>query len=179
VTQVSPTYVRIAITGVEGVPTAQLATNERGLVITSVPSTTTVTEEQDEDEVEITVTGDRPNLYRASNSTTATRTDTPLRDIPQSIQVVPQEVIKDQGITRITDAVRNVSGASIQSGYGNLTSDVNLRGFVAYTTLKDGFTTQPFFTDGGNIEQVEVLKGPASVLYGSLEPGGVMSPRNP
>lgn len=124
--------------------------------------------------IELVVTGEQDG-YRVPDASTATKTDTPLRDIPQSIQVIPQQVIKDQGITRISDAVRNVSGATIQSGYGNLVGDVNLRGFVSNSVLRDGFVTAPFFTDGANIERVEVLKGPASVLYGQSSPGGIVN----
>ncbi|QKQ73073.1 TonB-dependent siderophore receptor [Nostoc sp. TCL240-02] len=124
--------------------------------------------------IELVVTGEQDG-YSAPEASTGTRTDTPLRDIPQSIQVIPQQVIKDQGITRISDAVRNVSGATIQSGYGNLIGDVNLRGFVSNSVLRDGFITAPFFTDSANIDRVEVLKGPASVLYGQGSPGGIVN----
>jgi iron complex outermembrane recepter protein len=125
--------------------------------------------------IELVVTGEQDG-YRVPEASTATRTDTPLRDIPQSIQVIPQQVIKDQGITRITDATRNVSGTTLASGYGNLIGDVRVRGFYS-GILRDGFSTGAlnFFIDGGNIEQVEVLKGPASVLYGALEPGGIVN----
>ncbi|MBP5974870.1 AMIN domain-containing protein [Brasilonema sp. CT11] len=88
--------------------------------------------------IELVVTGTQDG-YSVPDATTATKTDTPLRDIPQSIQAIPQTVIKDQGITRISDAVRNVSGAVITSGYGNVTGDVILRGFRNATTLRNGF----------------------------------------
>ncbi|WP_267894945.1 TonB-dependent siderophore receptor [Nostoc sp. 'Lobaria pulmonaria (5183) cyanobiont'] len=93
--------------------------------------------------------------------------------MPQSIQVIPQQVIKDQGITRIVDATRNVSGVAAVSGYGNTFGDVNIRGFFG-GILVDGFTGL-LPANGANIEQVEVLKGPASVLYGQLEPGGIVN----
>lgn len=168
VTQVDASSIRVSVTGQDALPTAEVTLKTGAFAYSLNP------EAEGPDE-EIVVTGEGAGRYWVPDASTATRTDTPIRDIPQSIQVVPQQVIRDQGITRIVDAVRNVSGASIQSGYGNLISDVNLRGFVAYTTLKDGFATQPFFTEGGNIERVEVLKGPASVLYGQLEPGGVVN----
>ncbi|WP_375509312.1 TonB-dependent siderophore receptor [uncultured Nostoc sp.] len=133
----------------------------------SLPST------EGDEPIELVVTGEQDG-YTVPDASTATKTDTPLRDIPQSIQVIPQQVIRDQGITRITDATRNVSGTTIASGYGNLIGDVRVRGFSS-GFLRDGFATQPFFVDGGNIEQVEVLKGPASVLYGALEPGGIVN----
>ncbi|MEH2447973.1 MAG: TonB-dependent siderophore receptor [Nostoc sp.] len=126
--------------------------------------------------IELVVTGEQDG-YSVPDATTATRTDTPLRDIPQSIQAIPQTVIKDQGITRIVDAVRNVSGAVITSGYGNVFGDVTLRGFGGASTLRDGFLNGngSFFVSGDNIDRVEVLKGPASVLYGQVSPGGVVN----
>ncbi|WP_254625615.1 TonB-dependent siderophore receptor [Nostoc sp. TCL240-02] len=124
--------------------------------------------------IELVVTGEQDG-YNVPDSSTATRTDTPLRDIPQSIQVIPQQVIKDQQITRISDATRNVSGVSPLSGYGGFSDDYTIRGFTNSNLLRNGFTTSNFFTYGANVERVEVLKGPSSVLYGQVEPGGVIN----
>ncbi|MCW5312707.1 TonB-dependent siderophore receptor [Nostoc sp. KVJ3] len=124
--------------------------------------------------IEIVVTGEQDG-YRVPETSTATRTDTPLRDIPQSIQVVPKQVIQDQGITRISDAARNVSGVSVGTGYSGAVDDLTIRGFVNTNILRNGFKTQNSFIYGANVEQVEVLKGPASVLYGQFEPGGVVN----
>jgi iron complex outermembrane receptor protein len=134
-------------------------------------------EEESADEEEVVVTGDGETGYRAPRATTATRTDTPLRDIPQSIQVVPQQVIQDQQVTRIGEAVRNVSGVTVLQGYGGSTDNYTIRGLAASSNLRNGFRDDGFltFTDPANIERIEVLKGPASVLYGQFEPGGVVN----
>lgn len=124
--------------------------------------------------IELVVTGEQDG-YNVPDASTATRTDTPLRDIPQSIQVVPQQVIKDQQITRISDVVRNVSGVTPQGGYAGATDNYNIRGFTTYDNLRNGFAVQDNFVNPTNIERVEVLKGPASVLYGQFEPGGVVN----
>ncbi|MBP5971874.1 TonB-dependent siderophore receptor [Brasilonema sp. CT11] len=124
--------------------------------------------------IELVVTGEQDG-YRVSNTRSATRTDTDTRDIPQSIQAIPQTVIKDQQITRITDAARNVSGVSPLSGFGGVFDDYTIRGFTNPKVLRNGFTTSNFFSYGANVERVEVLKGPASVLYGQIEPGGVVN----
>lgn len=124
--------------------------------------------------IELVVTGD-PDGYRVPETSTATRTDTPLRDIPQSIQVVPKQVIEEQGITRISDAARNVSGVSVGTGYSGAVDDLTIRGFLNSNILRNGFKTQNAFIYGANVEQVEVLKGPASVLYGQFEPGGIVN----
>ncbi|MEH2238950.1 TonB-dependent siderophore receptor [Nostoc sp.] len=192
VTNFNANTIRVTVIGEASVPTVELFDSpDEGLIfsVASAASTTqqhqtpqqqpaTPTQPQQpaastDKPIELVVTGDLDG-YNAPEASTATRTDTPLRDIPQSIQVIPQQVIKDQGITRISDAVRNVSGATIQTGYGNLIGDVNLRGFVS-NVLRDGFATSPFFTDGANIDRVEVLKGPGSVLYGQAAPGGLVN----
>ena len=167
VTQADASTIRVSVFGTTGLPKADVTLKTAGLAYSLNP-------EGETPEEELVVTGEGQRGYRVPDAATATKTDTPLRDIPQSIQVVPQQVIKDQGITRITDATRNVSGTTIASGYGNLIGDVRVRGFSS-GFLRDGFATQPFFVDGGNIERVEVLKGPASVLYGALEPGGIVN----
>ncbi|MBW4594757.1 MAG: TonB-dependent siderophore receptor [Brasilonema angustatum HA4187-MV1] len=126
--------------------------------------------------IELVVTGQQDG-YSVPDATTATRTDTPLRDIPQSIQAIPQTIIKDQQITRISDAARNVSGVTLQGGFAGLEDNYNIRGFLTYNNLRDGFFSQglPTLTNPTNIERIEVLKGPASVLYGQFEPGGVVN----
>ncbi|WP_298906991.1 TonB-dependent siderophore receptor [uncultured Nostoc sp.] len=198
VTNFDDNTIRVTVTGEAGVPIVELFDSADEGIIFSVASAAPDTQPQQQnptpppregersqqtqpslpsaegdEPIELVVTGEQDG-YTVPEASTATRTDTPLRDIPQSIQVVPQQVIKDQGITRINDAVRNVSGTSFTTGYGNSENGVNIRGFNA-NSLKDGFTTTSIFTNATNIEQVEVLKGPASVLYGQVEPGGVIN----
>ncbi|WP_248277149.1 TonB-dependent siderophore receptor [Brasilonema octagenarum] len=124
--------------------------------------------------IELVVTGQQDS-YRVSDTTTATRTDTNPRDIPQSIQAIPQTIIKDQQITRIGDATRNVSGVTQQGGYAGGSDNFNIRGFTTYDNLRNGFAVQSDLVNPTNIERIEVLKGPASVLYGQFEPGGVVN----
>ncbi|MBD2036888.1 TonB-dependent siderophore receptor [Leptolyngbya sp. FACHB-321] len=145
------------------------------------PSDSTDQAEADEaEEEELVITGDREPAvdgYRAPTAATATKTDTPLRDIPQSIQVVPRQVIQDQQVTRIGDATRNVSGVTVLQGYGGSTDNYTIRGLTTSSNLRNGFRDDGFltFTDPATIERIEVLKGPASVLYGQFEPGGVVN----
>ncbi len=137
------------------------------------PSATT------DEPIELVVTGEQDG-YRATESSTATRIDTPIRDIPQSIQVVPQQVLEDQKNVRLIDALRNVSGVFSSNSFGGTVDSFNIRGFDNAATLQNGFkqsTANGNFSlqDPANIQQVEVLKGPASVLYGNVEPGGVVN----
>jgi iron complex outermembrane recepter protein len=163
---------QISVVGDKTPPTTPVSLKVGGssYALNSAPETT-------EQEVEIVVRGDGRTRYNVPNASTATKTDTPLRDVPQSIQVVPRQIIEDQGITRTSDALRNTSGISIQGGYGGYYDDVVVRGFLNSENLKNGFATQTPspVVNSTNIEQIEVLKGPASVLYGQSQPGGVVN----
>ncbi|WP_370875409.1 TonB-dependent siderophore receptor [Methylobacterium amylolyticum] len=119
--------------------------------------------------------------YRATRSATATRTDTPLRDSPQTINVVPREVITDQADLRLTDAVTNVSNVTPGSTVQGRSQNYIIRGFATQIFAVDGVLINPAITfypverDLVNAERVEVIKGPASVLYGRGDPGGVIN----
>ncbi len=126
--------------------------------------------------IELTVTG-RQDGYSAPNATTGTRTDTPILDIPQSIQVVPQRVIEDQQVIRLDEALANVSNV-ISGGFDtNTEARYTIRGFDDAPLLIDGFRQYGFpeVPETANLERVEVLKGPASILYGEIQPGGIIN----
>ena len=113
--------------------------------------------------------------YSVSNSSTATKTDTPIINTPMSIQVVPKQILRDQQAYRIQDAVRNVSGVQpnfIGGGFDNFT----VRGFNVETfQYRNGIRLSDLNFDLANTQQVEVLKGPSSGLYGRVEPGGLIN----
>ncbi len=118
--------------------------------------------------------------YRADRAATATKTDALVIDIPAAIQVVPRDVIEDQGATRLAEVVRNVSSIQTGDSQGNRNDNFTIRGFSNSRIARDGFLSIPTFTEAGfldlaNVERVEVLKGPASVLYGQNEPGGLIN----
>jgi iron complex outermembrane receptor protein len=169
VTQLDASTVQVTVTGKDALPTQEITLETGNLSYSLNP-------EGEAPEEEIVVKGEgQQRGYFVPDATTATRTDTPLRDIPQSIQVVPRQVIEDQKILRISDAVRNVSGVTPQGGYAGLTDNYNIRGFTTYDNLRDGYYAQDNLINPANIERIEVLKGPASVLYGQFEPGGVVN----
>ena len=103
----------------------------------------------------------------------------PIRDIPQSITVVPQELIQQQGATNLRDALRNVTGISFQAGEGGVAQgdNLSLRGFNARNDFfLDGVRDQgSYFRDVFNIESVEVLKGPSALYFGRGTTGGVIN----
>jgi iron complex outermembrane receptor protein len=119
--------------------------------------------------------------YKVERTTTATKTETPLLDIPQSIQVITREVLEDQGAVQLGDALRNVSGATAASSSFSVFADAFIiRGFdVRDNFVKNGLKSAALGVslahELANAERIEVLKGPASVLYGQLEPGGVIN----
>ncbi|WP_447869525.1 TonB-dependent receptor plug domain-containing protein [Pseudomonas putida] len=117
--------------------------------------------------------------YRANRSATATRTDTDLRDTPQSIDVVPAQVIKDLNTTRIDRALDFAGGVSRQNNFGGLTFlNYSVRGFTTGELYKNGFAINRgsySAPDTSNIERIEVLKGPAASLYGRGDPGGLVN----
>jgi iron complex outermembrane recepter protein len=176
-TQMGESSLRLTITGESQTPSAEVKPSAQNLVL-NVTSEAATTETPDE-EIEVIATGEgEEDDYGVEEATTATRTDTPLKDIPQSIQVVPQQVIEDQQVNRLEDALRNVSGVSTGDGFGGTTERFVIRGFPQDTTLINGFRQGAFgqgFPSVDRLEQIEVLKGPASILYGNLEPGGVVN----
>jgi iron complex outermembrane recepter protein len=167
VVQQDASRIRINVTGTTAPPKTQVTLKTGGLAYALNPG------KVDEDQ-EVVVTGQQPG-YRVPNATTGTKTDTPLRDIPQSIQVIPRQIIEDQKATRIFDVLRNVSGVTLEQNFGVAIDTPRIRGFLAFDSLRNGFVTSSLSVVSNNIERVEVLRGPASVLYGQFEPGGVVN----
>ncbi|MHC2144395.1 TonB-dependent receptor [Pseudomonas sp. 210_17 TE3656] len=114
--------------------------------------------------------------YKASESKTALKIDAPLRDIPQTVNVVPQSVIKDQGAQSMEDVLKNVPGIGLSNGDGQR-DQVTIRGFSAIGDMYvDGLRDDAlYYRDLSNVERVEVVKGPAAVLYGRGSSGGLIN----
>ncbi|HEX2092397.1 MAG TPA: TonB-dependent siderophore receptor [Longimicrobiaceae bacterium] len=124
----------------------------------------------------LTVVGQRSRGYGASRTPTATRTDTPLRDTPQSVSVVTREVIADQAMQGMADVVRYIPGISMGQGEGHRDAP----------TIRGNSSTADFFVDGVrddaqyfrdlyNVERVEALKGPNAMVFGRGGGGGVLN----
>ena len=119
----------------------------------------------------------------AKSTRTGSKAATPITEIPQSVSVVGRDEIDAQGAQKADEALRYTSGVFTQP-FGEDT-DMNwmyIRGFDATQTgvYLDGLQTYnyafaSFFIDSWNLERIEVLKGPASVLYGGSNPGGVIN----
>lgn len=107
-----------------------------------------------------------------------TRLPTPLLDTPQSITVVPQQLIQDQRVNTLQEALRNVPGITFTAAEGGIQGDAfNIRGFTARNDIyRDGIREPGWYTrDVFSIQNVEVLKGPASFLFGRGSTGGVVN----
>lgn len=114
--------------------------------------------------------------YNAPTAITATKVEAPLRDIPQTVNVVPQQLLQDQGVRSMESALKSVPGIGLSHGDGQR-DQVTIRGFTAIgDQFIDGLRDDAlYFRDLSNIEQVEVIKGPASVLYGRGSSGGLIN----
>jgi iron complex outermembrane receptor protein len=119
--------------------------------------------------------------YRASNSVSGSRLDTPIRDLPFAIQAFTEAFIQDQQPRDIFDIARYSPGVTYRSNdFNEGNANLAIRGFAVSATpgnvqmLRDGFHGPSIF-DFTNIARVEVVKGPASFLYGQVAPGGIVN----
>ena len=126
----------------------------------------------------VTVSSERdaPPIYNPPTASSATKVDAPLRDIPQTLNVVSQSLMRDQGMNSMQDVLKAVPGVGLSHGDGQR-DQVTIRGFSAIADqFIDGLRDDAlYFRDLSNIEQVEVVKGPASVLYGRGSSGGLIN----
>ncbi len=126
------------------------------------------------DTFQVTTTKDRG--YLAGNSVSATRIDTPIKDLPFSISAFTEQFIEDIGALELLDVVSFAPG--VTSGAKEFTQGNNrysIRGFDGdVTPQRNGFVGNRY-VDSGNVARVEVVKGPASLLYGQITPGGTVN----
>ncbi|HJW55369.1 MAG TPA: TonB-dependent receptor [Burkholderiaceae bacterium] len=119
--------------------------------------------------------------YRASNSVSGSRLDTPIRELPFAIQAFTESFIEDQKPVNIFDIARYSPGVTYRSNdFNEGNANLSIRGFAVSATpgnvqiLRDGFHGPSIF-DFTNVSRVEVVKGPASFLYGQVAPGGIVN----
>lgn len=129
----------------------------------------------------LTVNAELPETsgsYSQDTATIATRTATPRNETPQSISVVTPQVIKDYQVKTVNDAVKFVSGITQSNTLGGTEDGFVKRGFGANSdgsTFLDGVRSNQGLSMDSTIDHVEVLKGSASLMYGILNPGGVIN----
>lgn len=164
-----------------GLPDAELPDTE--LPNTELPSTSENVAGNNTLRIVVTEEAEESG-YFVPDAIAGTRTETPLLEVPQSILVIPEEILDDQQVTSLDEALRNVSGVTSSTVEGS-GFRFSLRGFDRANILRDGFNIsasdnfgrsglQPL-SETANLEQIEVLRGPASLLYGEINPGGIIN----
>lgn len=116
--------------------------------------------------------------YSATSASTASKSDVPLKEEAQSVIVVTPQTISDYGVQSLDDAMKFVSGVSQGNTLGNTKDSLVKRGFGTNddgSILRDGVRSVVSHNFSATTDRVEVLKGPASLLYGAMEPGGVIN----
>ena len=123
--------------------------------------------------------GEGVRRYQARRSGSATKTDTPLDEVPQAVSVIPATVLDDLRSPRIEKALDYAGGVARQNDFGGLTMyEYSIRGLTTSEFYKDGFSVNRGYMnpqDPSNVERIDVLKGPASSLYGRGDPGGTIN----
>ncbi len=185
VLNLSSNRVRVTMTGVKAPPVTNVSTTQSAVTIGVTIAT--MADVPDNNDEEIVVTGKRSNNkepYFVPSGSTATGIDTPILETPASLQVIPRTILNDQQAINLGDALRNTSGASVSSTEGR-GFQINLRGFDGAPVFRDGFR---FYSPNGNgdgaaqgfpeianIEKIEILRGPTSILFGQIQPGGAVN----
>jgi len=126
---------------------------------------------------QVIIQGMRPEDYKVELPALMKLTE-PLVDTPQSIDVVPEQLLKDRAVTNLNDALRNVPGISLGAGeFSWQGNNPTIRGFVARNDMfLDGLRDfGSYYRDPYNLQQIDVLEGPASVLFGRGSTGGVIN----
>ncbi|WP_372380889.1 TonB-dependent siderophore receptor [Xanthomonas sp. NCPPB 1754] len=121
--------------------------------------------------------------YRALSITGATKTDAPLRDLPISARVLDRTLLEDAGVTDLAGALELASGITKANNLGGLWDSYSMRGFTGDPNFSSDYMVNGFnasrgyngLRDAANTQSIEVIKGPASALYGRGEPGGAVN----
>ncbi|WVK03557.1 TonB-dependent siderophore receptor [Xanthomonas campestris pv. olitorii] len=121
--------------------------------------------------------------YRALSITGATKTDASLRDLPISARVLDRTLLEDAGVTDLAGALELASGITKANNLGGLWDSYSMRGFTGDPNFSSDYMVNGFnasrgyngLRDAANTQSIEVIKGPASALYGRGEPGGAVN----
>lgn len=129
----------------------------------------------------VTITADRNRELRANSqlNVSSVKIDEPALVVPVAATSLPQEFLRDRHAIRLEDVVEFVSGTETVPD-GESSSGFEIRGFPTYQYYLDGVRVSPDlhhdgFRDFADIERIDIVKGPASLLYGRTEPGGLIN----
>jgi iron complex outermembrane recepter protein len=130
----------------------------------------------------VVISSQRQN-YRSLSAAGATKTDALLQDLPQSVRVLTSDLLRDAGATSLSSALELASGIAQQSNLGGLWDSYAMRGFTGDPNFGSDYMVNGFSSSRGyngmrdiaGTQSVEILKGPASALYGRGDPGGTVN----
>lgn len=129
----------------------------------------------------VTITADRNRqlTYDSAPNVSSVKLDEPSLVVPVASASLPQQFLRDQKVERLDDIVEFISGTETVPD-GETASGFELRGFPTYQYYLDGVRVSPDlhhdgFRDFADVDRVDILKGPASLLYGRTEPGGLIN----
>jgi iron complex outermembrane recepter protein len=155
--------------------------SSRAVIVSSetanVPLAITLKVADIQESISVTASG----AYATPDATGATKTDMPIMLTPISVQVIPLQVQQDQQVVALDQAIQNIGGVIPNNDSYGTNDSFSIRGFDAQDlTYEDGlrldqYSNAGFPIDMANVEKVEVVKGPASVMYGQAEPGGAVN----
>lgn len=148
-----------------------------GQAASSVPSRPPGTATEDPTVLSEFVVSDTKDIgYATTNAIGVTRTNTAIIDIPQAVNVISQEFLRDAAASELFDVLKYVSGVSLESNVGD---SVMIRGYTVRGQYTDGLADNQNQTQAGSepylFERLEVLKGPSALVYGSHATGGVLN----
>jgi iron complex outermembrane receptor protein len=126
----------------------------------------------------ITSVADQSTSYQPPPTSSVMRSSALLQEIPQTVNVIPAQVIRDQAPRNLDDALANVSGITQGNTLASTQDSVMTRGFGDNrngSIMRDGMPIVQGRGMNASVDRVEVLKGPASLLYGIQDPGGVVN----
>ncbi|RBC00485.1 TonB-dependent receptor [Pseudomonas sp. MWU12-2115] len=126
----------------------------------------------------ITSMRDDSMSYQPPQTSSVMRSSASLQEIPQTVNVIPAQVIRDQTPRNLDDALANISGITQANTLGSTQDSVMIRGFGDNrngSIMRDGMPIVQGRGMNETVDRVEVLKGPASLLYGIQDPGGVVN----
>lgn len=125
---------------------------------------------------EVLVVGTPADRYGDGRTTALTGLPLDFLDLPRVVDVIPEQLLLDQKVTNLNDALRNSPGIAASDGFGGTQNDFFMRGFRRNTVYRDGLRRRSIFNiNTANLERVEVIKGPASITFGQVEPGGLVN----
>lgn len=130
------------------------------------------------EQINVQDTGIKQNGYQTTGTSVVSKAEVPVFDTPNTVNILSTKLLEDRKPESLIDALYNVSGVSQANTLGGMFDAIQKRGFGGNrdnSIMRNGLQAGPAKNFSATTETVEVLKGPASVLYGIQDPGGVVN----